>query len=238
MKKQIKIALLAVLGSLCFGSCSLFGLDYAEDADYNAQQVTNKIDQTVWEYINDNSDVFGGMIDAIRYAGVEDLYKQTGNTYILLRNDALINTGSSQAYWNRNLVPKSSGSTVMIKAGSWEQYPKEEIAQLLKYHILQGEWSFFNLSDAVNWVSTFGDGKFTYVKEGQTMQADTAVVDIRIGMDRGNPLQFNNYAWNYRGLLAVTAASTYSTNIQAKDGYIHTTNYYLPRPTRANLGYE
>ena len=96
--------------------------------------------------------------------------------------------------------------------------------------------SYFNLNSSDRWIETYGEGSFSYNKDGQTLQGDTAVMCIKAGHDRNLPLQLNNFEWNYRGLLAASSGSCRTTNIHARDGYIHVSDWWQPRPLRVFFG--
>ena len=79
------------LALFCFSlsSCTLFGLDFQSNEEYEAKEADNKVNMTIWEFIQDRPDIFSTLIEGIQYAGIEDLYKEPGNTHILLTNSAL-----------------------------------------------------------------------------------------------------------------------------------------------------
>lgn len=233
--KMIKYFSTLVLLVLSISSCSMFGLDFQEDESFDAKKASNEINMDVWSFIQSRTDIFSVLIDGIQYAGIEELYKESGNTHILLTNSAL--STSDNSYWNLNKV-LVSGSTNPKKATAWEQYDKNAVKELLTYHMLKGEWSYYNLSSSVNWVPTYGNGDFSYSKDGQTLKGDTAVMDIRVGQDRNLPLQLNNFTWNFRGLLDASAGTCRTTNMKALDGFIHVSDYYQPRPSRQFLNLE
>ncbi|MBR5351929.1 MAG: hypothetical protein IK124_11955 [Prevotella sp.] len=236
MKKIINILFGVVL---LFGmtSCELFGLDYQEDADFVAKKTDNNVNMTALQFINSRPDIFSSLIDAIEYTGLQSLYEETGNTFILLTNNALSQWDSQKnCYWNREQVIGSDGKKV--HGSTWSQYDKNKVAELLKYHIIKGEYSFHNLDANTVWAETYGEGKFSYTKDGETLPGDTAVMSIMIGYDRNLPIQFNNYEWNYRGVLSASTACCRTTNIHLINGYAHVTDYYLERPTRKFLGQD
>lgn len=233
MKKISKI-ILGLFLIIGMTSCELFGLDYSESADFTPQESNNKVNMNALEFIKSRPDIFSSLLDAIEYAGVEDIYLESGNTYILLTNNALSNWESNdKCYWSREKVQVNGA---LVRAGSWDQYDKKKVAELLKYHVIKGEYSYHNLTSAALWTETFGEGSFDYAKDGQTLKGDTAVVSLMLGYDRNLPLQLNNYDWNYRGLLAAANASCRTTNLHINNGYAHVTDFYLERPTRKFLG--
>lgn len=226
--RTIKYLICFALLAISVSSCSLFGLDFQENESYNAKKGNNEINMDTWTFIQSRPDIFSTLIDGIKYAGIEELYKEVGNTHILLTNSALSNGENS--FWQRNKITINGQS---VSATAWEQYDKVVVKELLAYHILKGEWSYFNLSSNTNWVNTYGNGKFSYTEDGITLEGDTAVIDILAAHDRSLPLQINNYDWNFRGVLAVTNGTCRTTNIKALNGYIHVSDWYQPRPSKA-----
>lgn len=234
--KKIKEIICGMFLLLGLASCELFGLDFSESADYDAKDSNNEqIQMTALEFIKSRPDIFSSMLKAIEYAGIEDLYTEKGNTFILLTDDALINWESNKdCYWSREKVLMEGK---LVRAGAWEQYDKTKIAEMLKYHIVKGEYSYDNLALEVIWAKTYGEGSFDYTnKAGQTLKGDTAVMSLVLGYDRNLPLQLNNYIWNYRGELKADAGSCRTTNLRLLSGFAHVTDYYLERPTRKFMG--
>lgn len=236
MKKIMTIMAGAFL-AVGMTSCEIFGLDYSTSEDYEPKSPSNTtghINMTCWEFIQSRPDIFSDMMDAIEYAGIQDLYSERGNTYILLTNAALT-TDATQSYWKRELITDGSSKRA---AKSWDEYDRNKISEMLRYHIVKGEYSYHNLSDVPVWGKTYGNGTFEYVRNGETLQGDTAVVSLELGHDSNIPMQLNNGTWHYRGKLSGSTASCRSTNIRALNGYIHVSDYYLERPTKKVLGLE
>lgn len=232
MNKLCKI-LLGVFLVTGLTSCEILGLDYSENADFKAKESNNKVNVTALEFIKSRPDLFSSLLDAIKYAGVENLFLESGNTYIFLTNNALSDWESNdKCYWAREKVEMNGQ---LVRAGSWEQYDKKQVAQLLKYHVIKGEYSYHNLTSLATWAETYGEGAYSYIKNGQTLKGDTAVMSLMLGYDRNLPLQLNNYDWNYRGLLAASAAGCRTTNLHLNNGYAHVTDFYLERPARKFL---
>ena len=225
------------LALFCFSlsSCTLLGLDFQSNEEYEAKEADNKVNMTIWEFIQDRPDIFSTLIEGIQYAGIEDLYKEPGNTHILLTNSAL--SSGDNCFWQKNPVILP-GTAEAIAATAWEQYDKKIVRELLTYHIVRGEWSYFNIDSSDRWIETYGDGQFSYNRDGQTLKGDTAVMCIKAGHDRNLPLQLNNFEWNYRGLLAASSGSCRTTNIHARDGYIHVSDWWQPRPSRYFMNQE
>lgn len=236
MEVMNKIRNIILFACLLIGvsSCELFGLDFSEGADYDGNVPDNNVNMSAWEFMKAHEDLFSSMMEAIEYAELEYLYTEPGNTYILLTNTALTGTGST-SYWSRELVEVDGE---MVRPGAWSQYPKKQIVEMLSYHVVKGEYSFHNLTSVATWCKTFGEGTFDYVKNGETLQGDTAVLSMVVAQDRTLPLQLNNYSWNYRGELKPTSGSCRTTNLKLTNGYAHVTDYYLERPSRKFMGQE
>ena len=232
MKKIINI-LIGTFMLVSLASCELAGLELQRDAKFVPKATDNNVPMTAWEFIQSRPDIFSGMQEAIEYTGLQELYqKESGNTYILLTNTALIDwENTSHSYFRRYLVGG-------VHANSWKDYPPSQVAEMLRYHIVKGEYSFFNLDASTIWAETYGNGDFTYTVDGVQAKGDTAVLAMTIGYDRNMAIQFNNYSWNYRGVLAVSSGSCRTTNLHLTNGYAHVTDYDLERPTRKFLGLE
>lgn len=232
----MKIRNILLYFSLLIGlsSCELFGLEFSQGADYDAKDSDNNVNMSAWEFMQAHEELFSSMMDAIEYAGLQSLYLEPGNTYILLTNSALTGSGST-SYWSRELVELNGEK---VRPAVWEQYPKEQIVQMLSYHVIKGEYSFYNLSSVAKWCETYGKGTFEYVKNGETLQGDTAVLSMVVAQDRTLPLQLNNYSWNYRGELSNSQSSCRTSNVKLTNGYAHVTDYYLERPSRRFMGQE
>ena len=237
MKYLKYILILPCLFSMA--SCSLFGLDYTEDHDYESRVRPNDIHMNVWDFIHSREDIFSTLIEGIEYAGLTEAdYNAPGNTYFLLTNNALSDWESNgNCYWSRNKIKTVyEGQEMMMRAVAWNQYPKEQVKEMLLYHTLKGEWSYHNISTDTKWYETMGNGKYTYTdNNGNTVEGDTAKISMVVRMVREAPIQLNNWSWNYRGVLSETTGSIRSSNLKATNGYIHVLDYYLERPTRAFL---
>ena len=87
---------------ISLSSCTLFDLDFQSNEEYEAKKADNKVNMTIWEFIQSRPDIFSSLIEGIQYAGIEDLYKEAGNTHILLTNSAL--SSGDNCFWKKNPV--------------------------------------------------------------------------------------------------------------------------------------
>ena len=72
MKKISKI-ILGVFLIIGMTSCELFGLDFSENADFVPKESDNRVNMNALEFIKSRPDIFSSMLDAIEYAGIENL---------------------------------------------------------------------------------------------------------------------------------------------------------------------
>ena len=84
---------------ISLSSCTLFDLDFQSNEEYEAKKADNKVNMTIWEFIQSRPDIFSSLIEGIQYAGIEDLYKEAGNTHILLTNSAL--SSGDNCFWKK-----------------------------------------------------------------------------------------------------------------------------------------
>ena len=61
---------------ISLSSCTLFDLDFQSNEEYEAKKADNKVNMTIWEFIQSRPDIFSSLIEGIQYAGIEDLYKE------------------------------------------------------------------------------------------------------------------------------------------------------------------
>jgi hypothetical protein len=114
MKKIIYISFaFALLLSGCMG--------IPEDYEYTPVNKNNKLDMTVWEFIQSRPDVFSDMREAVREAGVDSTLYYSGSTkytYLLLNNTAM--------------------GSLKTLLGEINSSNKSQWINVLKYHIIDG----------------------------------------------------------------------------------------------------
>lgn len=192
MKINISLICALILSLVIFNSCEKLSLQ--RDADYNAQTLDPQQGITAWEYLNKPraDTLFNEMIRAIKYASMEEEYKKSDRTYIFLINSALSSrnatTGveSTTSYFGINKV---NG----VAATKWSDYPVEQIKDLLQYHIIQGRYTYDNLTPDL--------------KETTTLRANASKnkVYINIGNTNSFKIEFNNFPKSIKTQQARTA---------------------------------
>jgi hypothetical protein len=137
--------LVAVAVAWTFTGCSLFGLDLQKDYNRKPHILDPEVHMSAWDYLkkrsveNDPDSIFKFMYDAIIYSGIDtNLYTQSGNTFILLHNDAINRVVKKvtqpDCFFGANPV---NGKP----ATSWSDYPKETVKDYLMYLIVIGEFT-------------------------------------------------------------------------------------------------
>src|SRR5688500_7048217 len=156
------IVLLSVL------SCILFlGCDKLQDGyDYERSFYDTELNKNVMDFMQSRKDIFSGMLAAIEYVDkdpafkdVKEMYNTTGNTFLLLHNNSLTNLEDANSYWVLNPVkapdPNNPSQIINQRGSDWSQYPRDTIANLLRYHVLKGTHTYSTLNSNAKWVETF-----------------------------------------------------------------------------------
>jgi hypothetical protein len=163
--KRILVIALTISVVLITG-CEKFPLQ--KSRKYETSFFQNNTNKTVLEFIESRPDLFSGLIEAIAYldadpayADIKQMFESQNNTFLLLHNDALVTVPSTTSYWGRtsNRVtdtdPTSPTFGLQVAGSSWAQYPKEDIARLLRRHVLKGRGDFANLSSTPKFFETY-----------------------------------------------------------------------------------
>lgn len=214
MEKKLKnrfLVLVVFFFLAAFQACSVAGLDLQEDYNYESTILDPHIDKTCWEYLKQRSVVKGDSIflrmrEAIAYAGIDSTeYMQPGRTYILLHNDAVYRIASKKVtndcYFGRYLV---NG----VAATKWSDYPKEQVRNWLFYLIIQGEYSFEQLTPDLQTVHTL-------LPQGADPANPEGIMTLHVTNDRNSFLTINGFQQSVR----VTTVRT--AGIQSTNGPVH-----------------
>ncbi len=125
MLKHIIHKLLLLLAVAAIAGCSDMKLQ--TDADYDASVLDPHIDMTAWEYLESRPDIFSKFMAAVEYADMKAYYTQNDRAYtFLVLTDGAVN----------NFVGAQGCTTV-------EECPVEEVRDLIRYHIVDGEYSSY-----------------------------------------------------------------------------------------------
>lgn len=199
--KKIKI-LFTVLGVMVMLSgCEFFGLELQEDYEFKPRLLDPHIDMTAYEFMVSNP---GGeltlMNQAVAYAGLQEEYKKPGRTFFLLHDLAVyrLNSGGDvdvNSYFGKNTVDG-------MPATSWEDYPVEQVRDLLLYHIVEDEYSFHNLTP-------------DNVTTDTMLPGENGIMLLMVRNDRDSKLRINDFFGSEKVVQART------TNILSTNGPIH-----------------
>ncbi|MDR6941134.1 fasciclin domain-containing protein [Mucilaginibacter pocheonensis] len=209
-------------------SCNLAGLKMQENADYHPYVLDPHIDKTTWQFIKDRSynfaakdTIFKLMRQAIEYSGIDtNLYIKTNCTFILLHNDAIFRTTlvnsvptiTDDCYWGKYLVNGKPGT-------KWSDYPKEQVKNYLLYLIVQGAYSFNNLTPTNVTATTLQPLNYDPLNPN-------SVMTLRINNDQNYNIRLNDFS-NSVGYINVR-----TTNILAINGAIQVIDKVLYYQTK------
>ena len=251
---------LLIAGAILTG-CNLFGFELQKDYDYEHTGYNSKIGTDAYTFMQSRPDLFSDMLDAIDYVKdvdpeIVELYKRPGNTYLLLINDALTDVSSYNAWTMINKVssPNAPNWADRLYYGtSLKQYPKQQVINLLRYHIVKGELGNATIKSTPTWYDTYASG-------------DSSKVNIYLWPDREAYVQLNDYAghpkltdierfrtpnpddptqpgtitwWmngDVRREIEWVNVRPRTANLEATNGYVHVINRWLLPPTRKSLG--
>jgi len=159
----------ALLAGIMLSSCYKLQKDY----QYNPATLDPHINMTAMRFMDSrgiagvgSDTIFKLMEQGIQYAGIDTTeYTTAGRTYIFLHNSAIrTSTGSGATFkvtggffYDYPIVVKDAQGVVikskidptadsMRPAVSWNEYPQAMVKNYLLYLILQGDYTFENLS--------------------------------------------------------------------------------------------
>ncbi|ACU02671.1 MULTISPECIES: fasciclin domain-containing protein [Pedobacter] len=228
--KTIKklIAPAVIISCLAFAACDKLPLQ--KNDKYVPSYYDNKLNSNVMDFMKSRPDLFSGMLEAIEYVDknpnykdVKPMYTESGNTYLLLTNNATTNIESANSYYSRNQFldtdPTSPTYNQTVKGSDWSQYSVDRIAAWLKYHVLKGTYDFKNLNSIGKWVDTYG----------LSATNDSAKVWIYMQASRDGYLFINNYVGG-------TGENRPRTpDLHATNGVVHVMDRYFSAPTRKDI---
>jgi hypothetical protein len=204
--KKLKILFTAFCMMVVLGACEFLGLELQEDYEFKPGLLDPHIDMSAYEFMVSNP---GGQLtlmnQAVVYAGLEEEYKKPGRTFFLLHDMAVTRLNSQgqvdvNSYFGKNTVND-------MPATKWEDYPVEQVRDLLLYHIAEGEYSFHNLTpDNVTTDTMLG--------------GENGIMLLHVRNDRDSKLRINDFF----GSAKVVQART--TNILSTNGPIHIVGDY------------
>jgi uncharacterized surface protein with fasciclin (FAS1) repeats len=220
--------LMLIICSLAFSACEKMQDGY----DYNSSFYNTQLNTGVMDFMKSRPDLFSGMLAAINYVDqdpaykdVKEMYSTTGNTFLLLHNTALTNLEDGNSYWVLNKV-SGTDPNILERGSDWSQYSRETIADLLRYHVLKGTYTYSTLNSTPKWVETYASSATN----------DSAKVHIYLENVREANLRLNNYTGIptvYKGTtINWTNLAPRTPDLHATNGIVHVMNRFLFQPTR------
>ena len=248
MKNRYFIALILIASAFYVTGCKKLQGRFK----YNPSVVDNNLNMSALQFMESRTDAFSGMLAAIDYVSqdpafkdVKDMYSATGNTYLLLHNDALINPDVATSYWNVNKVmapnPENPSQMVSVRASDWSQYPRDTIALLLRYHVTKGIHSFQTLTSTRKWVETYASSTTNDTAMVHfVLESSVALPGVQATNTSQGNLRVNSYVGHAATYKGVTMGWTTAANItprtpdlRATNGVVHVMNRWFLLPTRA-----
>lgn len=241
MKKLLYNLFIPVAVSLfLLTGCEIAGLKYQEDFNYDASIRDSKINMNALEFMKSRPDLFSSMIEAVKYANMEEEYTKPNRTFLLLTNRALSDEtyapstpGSMGSYFasnkvaNPNFDPNDPNNPdkgpATLTPDSWDVYPVEQVAQFLKYHIVPEYVSYSNAKA----FPTF------YKSLAYSEQNDTAFVSFHLTNDRNAYFYVNGYVGSRK-----TDLKPRTSGIDCTNGVIHVMDDYIVEPRKIDLGMQ
>jgi len=189
------VTLLTVV--LTWMSCD--NLQLQTNYDYQPEALDPHINMTAWEFMNSRPDIFSIMIDAVKYAEMEDVYSQTDSvmTYLFINNTGM------ESYVNaRGLVSITSADV-------------NKIRKLLQYHIIKGEYHAYAKKLPVEPI---------YVKN--LLNEEDGLVTIKVNKSSqpsvGSPIANGNVVINETSSnFSSKRISSITSNLMPTNGVIH-----------------
>ena len=234
MKKSYSLLLICI-PLLVFARCNKLQQGY----EYKPSYYDNKLNMSVLDFMQSRKEMFSGLLAAIEYVNqdpaysdVKAMYSSTGNTFLLLHNNATINLEDGNSYWVRNPVsgpdPNNPSQIITMRGSDWSQYNRAEIANLLRYHVLKGKHTYSTLNSTPRWVETLAYNQAN----------DSAKVYLYLENVREANLRINNYVGVptiYKGQNIGTSwvnIAPRTPDLEATNGTVHVMNRFLFQPTR------
>lgn len=222
--KQNIVFLLIALASLCLlTGCELFGLELQQGYDYDPQKglYDNQLKTDAWEFVREREDLFSELVVAVRYAEIDSAVFNRPNQTLCLPTNAALAT-ATDSYWARHLLDLNEDGIPETKPLSWDVYSKEQVRDLILYHIVIGQWSYYELIGAIQ------DQQYFFATN--STRAD-GYVALNIKKEGALSIYFNNFSNHYTADLKAR-----TNNLQVPNGtYIHVLDKYLEYPTEVDL---
>jgi hypothetical protein len=219
-----------LISCMAFAACEKLPLQKNEK--YVPSHYDSDLHMSVLEFMNSRPDMFSGMMDAIEYVDkspdykdVKQLYSQSGNTYLLLHNNALTNIEDGNSYYSLNKFldndPTSPTFGQTVKGSAWSQYPVDRIANLLRYHVLKGAQDFDAIGKGGDrWVDTYA----------LSPTNDSAKVYLMMEPTRDGGLFINNYV-----NAPIAKLKPRTPDLHATNGVVHVMGRYVNQPKRIDI---
>lgn len=232
--KNNKLYIFSLL--LCSIALSIGCSKLQQGYNYKHSYYDTNLHMSVMDFMQSRPDLFSSMLAAINYVDqdpaykdVKKMYSTDGNTFLLMTNTALSALDNSNSYWVLNpvMLPDSTNPNILVsqRGSDWSQYPRDTVANLLRYHVLKGIQTYSTLSSTPKWVETFA----------YNTTNDSAKVYIYLENVREANLRLNNYVGlpiSYKGVaINWTLIAPRTPDLHATNGVVQVMDKFLFEPT-------
>ncbi len=231
----MKFILMILSSLLILTGCSKLQKGY----EYHKSFYNTELNMSVMDFMKSRPDIFSGMLAAIDYVDkdpaykdVKEMYSTTGNTFLLLHNNALTNLEDANSYWAINTVmgpdPMNPGTNISMRGSDWSQYSRDTIANMLRYHVIKGIQTYSTLNAKPRWVETFAYSQTNDSAKVYLYLENVREANLRINNYTGIPTIYKN---TVIGSSWVNIAPR-TPDLHATNGVVHVMNRWLFEPTR------
>lgn len=200
-KALLLFAAIPVLFLVFTGCKKLAGLPLQTDATHTDFLLNPNLTVNAWQYMkyrsgadatnpNPADTVFKRMYEAVLYSGIDtNEYTKSNRTFIFLHNLAVTTTSGTPpivpntCYWGYYLVDS-------LPAVSWTSYTPAQVKSWLQYLIVQGAYSFDNLTPIGTTVNTL-------LPQGADTLNPQSIMVLARNNDQNAQLTINNFVGSY-----------------------------------------
>lgn len=230
-KERAILSLLLLLSVLGLG-CSKLQQGY----DYKHSHYDTDLKMSVMDFIKSRPDLFSSLSAAINYVDqdpaykdVKEMYSSNGNTFLLLTNTALSALDNANSYWVLNpvMLPDSTDPSIIVpqRGSDWSQYPRDTVANLLRYHVVKGIQTYNTLTSTPKWVETMAYSSTNDSAKIYFYLENVREANLRINDYVGVPISYKGVAINW-ALIAPRTPDLHATN-----GVVQVMDKFLFEPT-------
>jgi hypothetical protein len=199
--KEIKIQPKLIYYSICicllafgFTGCKkVLGLQLQQEVTHPTTTIDPHINKTAWQFIKDNAlgtgandTIFKQMYKAIIYSGIDtNEYTKPDRTFLVMHNDAVLRKSGS-AVTTDCYFGKYKVGFPAVAATKWEDYPQLQVKNHLLSLIVQGAYTFENITPDPLYVHSL-------MPPNTDPLNPESIITFRVINDRDSRLRINDF---------------------------------------------